>query len=328
MPLMWDDLSTDQLLNLAGRCRAVLPAVQQLQQDEETVLARRPGLAGRPAEALRQLLVPLEDLARDLVQTARGSDTASQAAAPPVEGEEATALDWYAVPREGGTKLVGADVGTTWFGHLMRWERRHNEVVDALVADLTQTGATHALAEIGLTEVAPIPQTVAVRERLAGRFDTTAADLVSSMRRGTTRSTGLIHLLREIRTLGAVALYVRRLTDAVRPTLELMADRVTWIAYSEGYRLAAIEGTHAMLEAAGAMPFGGQILTTATVSADVLATLPRYAWAGPQDRETCGACQERRGYVTYAFSVTDMPACQEVCGLGDSCRHFWKRVEG
>ena len=208
----------------------------------------------------------------------------------------------------------------------MRWERRHHEVMDAMILDLARAGTEHALGEMGLTEATPLPQTQPVRDRLSGRFEITAIELTATMRRGTVRSAGLIDLLKERRTLGAVSLFIRRLTDAVRPSLELLAERASWIAYAEGYRLAAIEGAHALLLTANAMPPPGMPLSAATIPSPVLATLPRYAWAGPQDREPCGACADRRGYVTYALSVDEMPACQDVCGLRDACRHFYMRV--
>src|SRR6185437_6983571 len=111
-----------------------------------------------------------------------------------------------------------------------------------------------------------------------------------------------------------------RMLEAERPAVERLAHQVPWLALNEGYRLAAIEGTHELIQDAGGMPDIGLALTAANIRNDVLQTLPRYRWSGPMDNDTCASCQARKDYVTYAFSIEDMPSCSSECPMGFSCR--------
>jgi len=316
-------LPTEDLVNLSHRCGNW--RMGHLLQSEEAaaVEPRRPGLAGRAAETLQLLTTPLDDLVRDLLAEAQRVGGHVQARTPPVYGEEAVALTRYGVELMAANTLFQRDVGDAWYAHLQRWERRHHEVVDAAVADLSAVGRAAALAEMGLMEAASLPGTAQARERLPARFEGTGSQLGVGLRVGTRRSSGLVEIIETARTLGAAALYLHRLVDAERPTLELLAQRVAWVSYAEGYRLAAIEGTHALLQAADALPSPEMPLSTATIAREALATLPRYRWSGPQDAETCGACEARRGHLVYALSVDDLPACQDICALGLACRHHY-----
>lgn len=285
----------------------------------------RPGLAGRRAEAFRLLHTPLHDLARDLLATARGV-TRTQAAVAPARGEELAALLHLGLGSEDAGHQFDRAVAPAWDAHLQRWERRHHEVVDRLVADLGLAGRAAALAELGLEDAPVVPQAAGAWALLPRRFEGVGRALAADLRGGTGRSAGVNALVGDPRTVGAAALHLRRLCDAVCPALEVLAGQVTWTAYAEGYRLGAIDGTHARLAAAGVVPTVGVPLTAAGVPAEVLATLPRYRWSGPQDAETCGACADRKRQVVLALGLDEMPCCQDVCAHGDYCRHFWNLV--
>lgn len=322
---MVQDLPTGELVDLSRRC-GNWRIGRLFQAEVETPEPRRPGLAGRAGEALQVLLAPMDDLVRDLLHEVRRAGGHVQARTPPVRGEEAAALTHFDVPHAEASTLFQRDVGDAWYAHLQRWERRHHEAVDAVLADLSRVGREVALGELGVTDPDPLPATIQARERLPARFEAVGTELGTGLRVGTRRSFGLVEIIESSRTLGAAALYLRRLMDAERPMLELLAQRATWVGYAEGYRLAAIEGTRALLQAAGALPTAEVPLSTATVAATALASLPRYRWAGPQDADTCGACGERKGRVAYALTTDDLPAAQDVCGLGLSCRHHYVRV--
>lgn len=325
-----DHLTTPELLGLRGQVQETLSDLLRLVPEEaprEDPEPQRPGLAGRSQEALQLLLTPLDDLVRDLVLSARDSAGLSQAVAPAAKGEMAYALRRLDLPLESAGRHFSEDVASTWDTHLQRWLRRHHEVVDRVIRDLGAAGRTAALGELGLDNAEFISETSGEWARLPGRFEGAGDGLAAEMRTGTMRSLGLAGILdHSTRTLGVAALHLQRLHDTMRPALERLAGQVTWTAYAEGYRLAAINGTHALLRAADAMPAAGLALIEATISESVLGTLPRYRWSGPQDEQTCGPCNARKQQVVYALSVDEMPCCQTVCRQGHACRHHWMKL--
>lgn len=324
---MFEQLTTANLEELRHKAWMIENGLRWLSQSaEDEPEPLRPGLAGKSDEALRLLLSPLDDLVQDLMQSASESAGLAQAIGPPARGEEAAALKSFGLSMEAAGRQHDQNIAPTWDMHLQRWLRRHHGVVDRLVADHGATGRSAALAENGLTEAEPITQTAAAWALVPGQFENVGETLAEELRRGTPRSYGLIHVLEGPRTLGAAALHLRRLHDAARPVLELLAQQATWTSYAEGHRLGAIDGTHATLREAGALPGAGSVLTEAGLPADVRAALPRYRWSGPQDEATCGACSAKKQQIVYALGVDEMPSCQAVCAQNLSCRHHWAKV--
>lgn len=323
-------LTLEQLRGLDGHVRRTLEDFHRFQATEDTdtdyAEPRKPGLAGRSDEALKLLVAPLDDLVLDLAQSAREVAGVTQAVVPAARGEMAAALLSLGMTLEEAGRQYNDTVGPAWDMHLQRWIRRHHGVVDRLVADLGAAGREVALTELALSEAEPISQTSAEWARLPARFEGIGETLGVELRTGTPRAFGLVRILDSARTLGAMALYLRRLHDAMRPALELLADQVTWTSYAEGYRLGAIDGTHAILREAGALPEIGLVLTTATLSETVRATLASYRWSGPQDEKTCGPCGARKQQIVHALSIDEMPCCQSECAMGLACRHHWMKV--
>ncbi len=63
------------------------------------------------------------------------------------------------------------------------------------------------------------------------------------------------------------------------------------------------------------------------LTAAELAQLPHYVWSGPDDERTCTPCRKQFGDPIVAFTLSDLPAPQDVCTYGRACRHFWVLIE-
>lgn len=289
----------------------------------------KPGLAGSAHTLETALLKSYRALAVDVLASLRGaaddvsSGRLAQAAdAAVADAEVDAAMRDYDVPLTEKEQPVDRSRLAAILVLLLRWRHRHTEIAEDAIHDLFTKGHEKALAEAGQRSQMPLDTMRAQQAAILARFGTDLDRLETGLRDGTVRAHGVEWIVQNAATLGAAAAYLHRLLNGERYRVEMFAEALAWRAYSDGYRVGAVDATQSALKDAG-------VTVTADLKADDLdaatkAQLPAWVWSGPDDEKCCSPCLAAfdEGPI-YALALDDLPAPEDVCSFGINCRHWY-----
>jgi hypothetical protein len=289
----------------------------------------KPGLAGSVQVAERRLLASFDQLAQDLVASLAGQadDVAMGRIAQaddPTDAEIATAVRHFDIPIDEMDKPVDKHRLEAILALLLLWRRRHQAIADSQIQSLFQAGHEQAMADAGQTTVMPAEVRAVLRGDAQQQFSGDLDRLETALRDGTDKAKGIRSIVLTAASVGAAAALILDLFNQSKFRVEMFSEALVWTAWMDGFRSGAVDATHAALRTAGVDTTNGISLTD--LSADVLAKLPKYVWAGPNDERCCTPCKDRFGDPIIVLSIDDMPSPETICRFKRSCRHYWSLI--
>lgn len=307
-----------------GLC-AILPFMAQAKRRERGAYVK-PALAGSVQVAERLLVNSFDQLAQDVVASLVGqADDVSMGriaqADEPTEAEIAAAVAHFDIPIDEMDKPVDKNRLEAILALILLWRRRHQGIADDQINTLFNLGHLQAMSEADQMPVLPHEAPATLRGGATGQFGTDLDRLETSLRDGTDKVKGIRSIVTTAASVGAASALILDLFSRQKYRVEMFAEALVWRAWMDGFRSGAVDATLMALRTAGVDTSNGISLTD--LSAEVLATLPRYQWAGPNDQKCCAPCKARFADPVVVLSLDDMPAPEDICRFKRSCRHFW-----
>lgn len=294
----------------------------------------KPGLADSAAQLEKQLLKSYRQLAVDVLESLRGAsdDIASgrlaqvKKDAAVSEAEEDAALDYYNLPESERSHVIDHTRLAAILALILIWRRRHTAIAEDAIHALFDKGHQKALSDTGQPSQMPVDTIRTVRDRVLTLYGADLDRLETGLRDGTARAHGVEWIVQNALTIGVAATLLRQLMTSEQHRVEMFAESLTWRAWSDGYRVGAVDATQSALKDAG-------VTITSTLSVDDLdnetkAQIPAWLWSGPDDERACGPCSAQFGNPVYALGIDDLPAPEDICLFGRACRHFWSLEDG
>lgn len=215
----------------------------------------------------------------------------------PESGEQREASEYFDVDEEAP---VDRNRLEAILALLALWKGRHSALLEDSLQGAFSRGRDRALKEVAL-DPKQFPM-ADLSPSFTNRYQTDVATLADHLENGSRRSEGLRWIIANAPSLGAVALYLRRLENQEKFRVEMMAEHGIWWAGMDGYREGATTANRYFLNL-GQEP-------------------PRYQWAGPLDARTCSACAG-----TFGEPVSPPLASPDsICEGSQNCRHGWELV--
>jgi hypothetical protein len=287
---------------------------------------RHPSLA-RPTEKLeKDLLASYHRLFTDLVGSLRGrNDDISSGRLLQKKRAHVSPEDLYAAQEE--FNLSDADIEqpldksrlAALLAILALWRQKHGTLALAAASPLFLQGRSKALSEAKVPDHHPVDTTSLLSATTLARYSGDLDRLQTGLQDGTARAYGLNWIVQHAGTVGAAAVYLRRLKAAEEYRIGMLAESLLWSAFLQGYREGAVQATRTKLAQLG-------YETVDQAPDDAKQELPRYEWAGPLDANTCGPCADQFSAPVYAADLNSLPDPQSICEGGLSCRHRWEIV--
>lgn len=317
-----------ELTDLEHACRCLV----QVPRKERGAWVK-PGLADSARTLEAALLKSYRQLALDILGSLSGSsdDIASgrllQAPVETVSEDEIDeALAYYDLPKGERSHSVDHARLAAVLTLLALWRRRHTAIAEEAVATLFDQGHAKALSETGQRSQMSGSVKSELREAVTGRYGADLDRLESGLKDGTRRAHGIAWIVQNAATVGIAAALLRRLMTVEQFRVEMFSESLTWRAWSDGYRLGAVDATKTALKDAGVTVTAD--LQVSDLDAATKAQLPAWVWSGPDDEKCCQSCLDAfdEGPL-YALSLDDLPAPEDVCSFGRACRHWYSLQE-
>jgi hypothetical protein len=327
---MFDALDDDLFGLFRARVQSLAGQIAYLEQAKrkERGAYVRPELASPTDQFEQSLLQSYGQLFAAVVASLRGqndditSGRLHQAAGYPVSAAEIVeAMDFWSVPDEEKEHPIDRTKLAAILALLLLWRQRHTSRSQAYLDRFFDQGRRAALEELNVETVIE-PASQALRGLVLGRYSADLDRLEKALREGSPRSHGLEWIVEKARDLGEALALLRRLRDSERVRVEMFAESLTWTAWSEGYRAGAVEVTRLKAKELGLVTTEG--LSLVTLTEEQRQHLPHYIWAGPDDEKCCDPCKARFSADVVALDLADLPAPQDICRFGRSCRHWWE----
>lgn len=323
-------LTTDELDRVYNDLEELDLALALLQvKRRERGAYSKPGLADSVKMAERLLLSSYDQLATDIVASLAGQsdDVASGRIAQsedPTEAEIAAAVLHYDIPLDEFDKPVDRSRLEAILALILLWRRRQQTIADDQIATLFTVGHNQAMTEAGQTTVLPHEAAAVLRGSANTEFTSDLDRLETALRDGTDKVGGIRTIVTTAASIGAASALLRDLFSRQQYRVEMFAEALVWRGFFDGFRSGAVDATQIALRTAGVDTANG--VSLADLTPEVLATLPRYRWSGPDDLKTCEPCRSRFGEAVVALSVDDLPAPETICRFKRACRHAWVTV--
>lgn len=316
-----------ELTDLEHACRCLV----QVPRKERGAWVK-PGLADSARSLEASLLKSYRQLALDILGSLSGSsdDIASgrllQAPVETVSEDEVDeALAYYDLPKGERSRYVDRSRLAAVLTLLALWRRRHTAIAEDAVKTLFEKGHAKALEETAQRSQMAAAVKSELRDAVIGRYGADLDRLETGLKEGTPRAHGIDWIAQNAATVGIAAALLRRLMTVEQFRVEMFAESLVWRAWSDGYRLGAVDATLTALKDAGVTLTAD--LSAADLDDETKAKLPAYLWSGPDDNKVCDPCRAQFGDPIYALSLDDLPAPEEICDFKQACRHFWS-LEG
>jgi hypothetical protein len=325
---MFNALDNDLLVLLQARVRRLKDQVMVLEQAKRRERGAYvwPSLVSPTHQFEQVLMQSYDQLFVSVVESLRGrnddltSGRLYQAAAAVSDAEILAALDYWDVPEEEREHPLDRTKLAAILALLLLWRQRHRTRSEAFLSRFFDQGRTAALEEHGVETVID-PASQSLRGTILSRYRADLDRLEKALRDGSPRSHGLQWIVETAGSLGEALGHLRRLRDSERMRVEMFAESLAWTAWSEGYRAGAVEVTRLKAKELGLVTTEG--LSLAGLTEEQRQLLPHYLWSGPEDERCCAPCLARFGEDVVAFDLADLPAPQDICRFGRSCRHWW-----
>jgi hypothetical protein len=287
-----------------------------------------PALKEDEADLEKRLLKSFRQLGRDWLASLAGAsdDIASgrllqaKKKLPPNRQEELDALSYFDVDEAEADKPVDKSRLAALLALLLLWKNRHLGISDSAIERLFGKGRTKALSDSKRPQAPEGADTAQLMHEILGKYEGDIQKLEEGLENGTARSYGIRWIIENAPTIGAAAVYVRRLLDAEAYRVEMFAESLTWRAWQAGKRAGAVDAAKATLKERG-HPFA---VEPEDLTEEDKEALIAWKWVGPQDHTTCDSCSSMFGGPVYAVSLAALPDPTEICEYGLSCRHDWQ----
>ena len=300
-----------ELIAWAAELGQALQRLEQLRKFKRRGARRRPGLAGSAARLEVALLASFERLERDAVASLRGraDDVASGRLFAADEAAELAAARYrFDLSEEDAAAPVDRAREAAVLALLLLWRRRHEAIADAEIARVFGVGRAEVLRRLKVDHALSTPETRALEGQVLGRYEDDLDRLQEGLTEGTPRAVGLRRIVEEASSVGAAAVLVRRLFDEEQFRVQLFSESAVWVAWLQGWRAGAVDGSAARVAAGEAAP--------------------EFEVAGPLDERTCSVCTDLVGLRVQATTTEELFLLEDRCLFGRSCRHFWIVVRG